>query len=158
MLFRSFLRYIGQKNPNWYNSSCNRRSNHKTNRLIRRGIFRDVKSYLKFFSIEIPNEENIKKLEKYYRVVEKIIEQGEKAKNINIPPKTDGDNYTVLISEIERLQKNKKQYIEQIESLLKSKILLFENSTPLLNEPIVPSGFNSFMYLILTFLFKPSPK
>ena len=57
-----FLRYIGQKNPNWYNSSCNRRSNHKTNRLIRRGIFRDVKSYLKFFSIEIPNEENIKKL------------------------------------------------------------------------------------------------
>ena len=57
-----YLRYVGQKEPNWYDSKCDRRSNVKTNKMIRRGVYKEVQTYLKFFGIEISTYESIKKL------------------------------------------------------------------------------------------------
>lgn len=57
-----FLRYIGQRESKWFDSKCDRRSNVKTNRMIRKGISKDLQMYLKFFGIELATYESIKKL------------------------------------------------------------------------------------------------
>lgn len=56
------FRYIGQTESQWYKSNCDRRSNIKTNKMIRRGVLTDVKNYLKFFDIDLKFRNDIKKV------------------------------------------------------------------------------------------------
>lgn len=56
------FRYVGQRTFNWYGPDCARRSNVKTNRMIRKGIFPDIKNYLKMFDICLYSYRDIKKI------------------------------------------------------------------------------------------------
>ena len=56
------FKYRGHSEKKWYDSNCDRRGNRITNKLIRKGIYDDVKRYLSYFGIDIQTGDHIVKV------------------------------------------------------------------------------------------------